>query len=122
MSSAANGLGYVFLYVSDLERSRRFYGQALGWTETMQQGEVVGFRFGGLQLVIHADNRTQGKGEYGGGVWLALEVPDVDAMHRELTGRGVTVTPVHDQHWGERMFYFSDPDGFHWSCGSQKSR
>lgn len=117
--STVKGLGYVFLYVSDLERSRRFYGEVLGWKETMRVEEVVGFQFGTMQLVLHADTRTQGKGEYGGGCWLAVEAPDVDAVHKVLAGRGVKVTPVLDQHWGERMFYFDDPDGYHWSCGCQ---
>ena len=31
-------LGHVVLYVSDLERSRRFYADVLGWGEIMELG------------------------------------------------------------------------------------
>ncbi len=41
-----------------------------------------------------------------------LRVPDVDALHRELAGRGVTfhLLPT-DQSWGTREMVVADPDG-----------
>src|SRR3989441_11474643 len=35
-------LGHIVLYVRDLERSRRFYGETLGWTEITPE-EGLGF-------------------------------------------------------------------------------
>ncbi|TMD11756.1 MAG: hypothetical protein E6J07_09555 [Chloroflexi bacterium] len=36
-------LGHLVLYVRDLERSRRFYRDLLGWTEITIPGEEIGF-------------------------------------------------------------------------------
>jgi catechol 2,3-dioxygenase-like lactoylglutathione lyase family enzyme len=47
------------------------------------------------------------------GVVVYLLVDDIDALHRELTAKGVRVDPGHpvDQDWGTREMYLSDPDG-----------
>lgn len=111
------GLFYVFLYVSDLARSRKFYGETLGWKLGTNEKDVAGFAFGSAYLIIHTDNRTEGKGQYGGGTWVAVEVDDVDVAHRDLSAKGVKVGKILDQPWGERQFYFDDPDGHHWSIG-----
>src|SRR5260370_7659693 len=36
-------LGHLVLYVRDLERSRRFYRDLLGWKEITVPGEEIGF-------------------------------------------------------------------------------
>src|SRR5258708_19194628 len=36
-------LGHLVLYVRNLERSRRFYGDVLGWKEITVPGEEIGF-------------------------------------------------------------------------------
>src|SRR2546423_9546676 len=36
-------LGHLVLYVGDLERSRRFYRDLLGWKEITVPGEEIGF-------------------------------------------------------------------------------
>jgi uncharacterized glyoxalase superfamily protein PhnB len=41
-------------------------------------------------------------------------VSDVEAVQRELRGRGVQTTEVQDMPWGSFVF-FSDPDGNSWS-------
>ena len=114
------GLYYVFLYVSDLERSKRFYGEQLGWHKRTDESDVAGYSFGDAYLVIHTDNRSQGKGQYGGGAWVAVKVDDLDGWHAKLREQGVKRGEVLDQPWGERQFYFEDPDGYHWSYGEPR--
>ena len=48
----------------------------------------------------------------GGGIFLGLEVDDVDTVYRDLTSRGhiVTVT-LKDEPWGQRHFGIADPNG-----------
>ncbi len=49
----------------------------------------------------------------GGGVTIYIGVPDVDAYHAELTGRGVAaVAPPKDQFYGQRDFPVHDLDGY----------
>ncbi|MBZ0135170.1 MAG: VOC family protein [Planctomycetes bacterium] len=111
------GLFYAFIYVSDLERSKKFYGETLGWKPGTIEKDVAGFSFGDAYLVIHADNRKEGKGQYGGGMWIAVKVDNVAGAHAELKANGVRVGEILKQPWGEHQFYFDDPDGYHWSFG-----
>jgi predicted enzyme related to lactoylglutathione lyase len=45
---------------------------------------------------------------------LQLVVPDIDAAHAELSGRGVEVGEIQDLPWGSFVF-FKDPDGNGWA-------
>jgi uncharacterized protein len=47
------GLSVVTLGVPDLERSRRFYEEGLGWRRGNDHAEVVLFQLGGAVLVLH---------------------------------------------------------------------
>jgi predicted enzyme related to lactoylglutathione lyase len=41
-------------------------------------------------------------------------VPDIEAAHAELAGRGVDVGEIQQFPWG-RFVFFNDPDGNGWS-------
>lgn len=114
---SATGIFYVFLYVSDLERSKEFYRDKLGWKPGTDEKDVAGFSFGDGYLVIHRETRSENKRSYGGGMWIAVKVEDVNAEHSALRERGIEVGELLDQPWGERQFYFQDPDGYNWSYG-----
>jgi uncharacterized glyoxalase superfamily protein PhnB len=45
---------------------------------------------------------------------LQVVVDDVEAVRKELAGRGVVTSEVDIQPWGW-FIYFSDPDGNTWS-------
>jgi catechol 2,3-dioxygenase-like lactoylglutathione lyase family enzyme len=118
----AQGIFYGFIYVHDLERSKKFYGETLGWKLGTNEKDVAGFAFGTGYLIVHADTREKDKGKYGGGMWIAVKVDDVNAEHAALKKKGVKVGELLDQHWGERQFYFDDPDGYHWSFGQHMGK
>src|SRR5262245_47335895 len=112
---AIKGIFYVFAEVSDLARSKKFYGQTLGWKLNTDEKDVAGFAFGGAYLVIHATGKVVSSN--GASMYVEVQVDNVDAEHARLKGLGVEVTALQDQHWGERNFSFRDPDGHTWFYG-----
>jgi catechol 2,3-dioxygenase-like lactoylglutathione lyase family enzyme len=111
------GIFYVFAHVSDLARSKDFYGATLGWKLGTDEREVAGFSFGSGYLVLHTDDRRAEARRYAGGMHVAVQVDDVDAEHARLRSLGVEVSDLHDAPWGERNFCFDDPDGYTWWYG-----
>jgi len=115
----AGQLRTVLLNVSDLEPSRRFYGELLGMRVQFapEDDHVVVFDAGTTSLVLHGHGEYAEAGAPGpdqaGAVLLFFAVDDVDAAVAELRAAGVTVTqePV-DQSWGERDAAVLDPDGY----------
>lgn len=60
-------------------------------------------------------NRARG----GQAIDAYLRVPDADALHRELVGRGANVlSEPRDEPWGRREFGVADGDGFVWCVGA----
>ena len=117
---AATGIFYVFAFVSDLARSKAFYGKTLGWSLGTDEPDVAGFGFGGGYLVLHVDDRPADGRRYGGGMHVEVQIDDVDAEHGRLRRQGVLVSELHDQPWGERNFFLQDPDGYTWWFGQPR--
>jgi catechol 2,3-dioxygenase-like lactoylglutathione lyase family enzyme len=113
----AKGIFYVVAQVSDLQRSKRFYVETLGWKLNTEESDVAGISFGQGYLVLHADDRSSEFRRYAGGMHVAVQVEDVDADHARLKSQGVAVSDLCDQPWGERNFSFADPDGYVWWYG-----
>jgi uncharacterized glyoxalase superfamily protein PhnB len=114
---AIKGIFYVFAHVTDLARSKKFYGETLGWKLGTDEKEVAGFAFGSGYLVIHAGKNGEPSAPGDGGLLVEVQVEDVDAEHARLKKLGLPVGDLQDQPWGERNFSFSDPDGYVWSYG-----
>ena len=112
---AIKGIFYVFAEVYDLVRSKKFYGQTLGWKLNTDEKDVAGFAFGSAYLVIHATGKQSPPA--GPSLYVEVQVDDVNAEHARLKELGVDVSDIHDQHWGERNFSFRDPDGHTWFYG-----
>ncbi len=48
----------------------------------------------------------------GQGMYLTIEVEDVDALYEKLTKKGVTIEiELRDEPWGDRHFAIKDPNG-----------
>ncbi|MSQ29371.1 MAG: VOC family protein [Dehalococcoidia bacterium] len=98
-------LTVVTLGVADLERSGRFYGQALGWKRSSQsQDGVIFFALGGWVLSLFGRNDLVKDAH--------VSPEEVDAVLAQASQHGGRLVKA-----GEKVFrgrysgYFADPDG-----------
>lgn len=119
-------ISFVTLAVRDLDRTRAFYVDGLGWEAALDvAGEVLMIQVGEhVVLSLWVDEQFEaevGPIVRGAGVapiTLAHNVPtreDVDAVL--ATARAAGAEPVHDaveRDWGGYTGYFGDPDGYRW--------
>ena len=117
---------FITLAVADLERTRAFYLDGLGWTAHLDvEGDVVMIMVG-ERLVLSLWDRGHFEAEVGTiamdrgiapftiahNVATREEADDVLA-----TARAAGADPVHDaeeREWGAYSGYFADPDGYRW--------
>lgn len=110
-------LNTVALYVTDQERSKRFYVDALGFevTTDADMGDMgrwleVAPQKGGTAFVL-ADAKAFGKtGQVGSSADVTMRCIDVQTLHDDLVGKGVQVTEPETQSFGT-FVRVTDPDG-----------
>jgi len=117
-------LSLVTLGVADLERSRRFYEEGLGWRRANDHPDVVFFQAGGAVLALWsrealaADAGLPAAGRGFCGIALAYNTrsrAEVDRVMAEAEAAGATIVkPAKDAFWGGYTGYFADPDGHLW--------
>ncbi len=117
-------LGHLVLYVRNLERSRRFYGEVLGWKEIKAPGAELGFPAAAftsgrthheLLLIEVGDNAAPiPSGRRVGLYHFGLKVGESDAELREardqLVAAGAKIVGSTD-HGVTHSLYIEDPDG-----------
>jgi uncharacterized protein len=119
-------ISFITLAVADLDATRRFYADGLGWTPELDvPGEVLMFR-AGEHLVLSLWDRAHFEAEVGpvmGGpgiapVTIAHNLPTREGVDEVLaTARAAgaeDVQPAQERDWGGYTGYFADPDGFRW--------
>ena len=117
---AIKELGHVVLYVRNVEQSRKFYRDVLGWTEiTKGERGVAAFSSGRthhelLLIEVGADATPIPAGRRVGMYHFGLKVGDSDDDLREalatLQANGVPVLGASD-HTVTHSLYIADPDG-----------
>lgn len=117
-------LHFVTLVVAELDRSRRFYLQGLGWPAALEGGDDVVMIRVGEKLVLSLWAEAAAREEIGpvtrGGTLpftLAHNVSspaEVDAVLEVARAAGATVHAGVKREWGGYSGYFVDPDGFRW--------
>ena len=111
-------LELVLVPVADVDASRAFYGDRLGWPVDHDQTVSEEIRFVQVTPPGSACSIAFGRGlsTMAPGSLRALQVvvTDIEDAHKDLSGRGVEVSAIDDQPWG-RFVHFSDPDGNTWS-------
>lgn len=107
------------LTVDDLQRSLRFYVDALGFTveeRWEEDGELQGVMLvaGTCHLGLSQDDWAKGRDrEKGTGFRLYAETAqDLDALAARLREHGVEPDGPKDDPWGTRSLTVTDPDGF----------
>lgn len=118
-------ISLVTLGVDDLQRSVKFYREALGWKTRFSEGDPIAFfPLHGMVLGLYgrqalAEDASVSAGGSGfRGVTLAHNVRSrraVVAIFHRLKRRGATIIKrprVTD--WGGFSGYFADPDGHLW--------
>ncbi|MGH2379911.1 MAG: VOC family protein [Candidatus Limnocylindria bacterium] len=108
-------LSHLFMHVSSLAESRRFYVDLLGLEVLIDEP--------GYLRVGNADGWHIGMEEAtpvgAPGIELVVRVPDVDAAHARLADAGVLFeTRPTDTDWGARHAWLRDPSGYRLSVYS----
>ena len=123
-------VSFITLAVSDLDASRRFYLDGLGWTAELDvPGDVLMIRTGEhliLSLWVEAGFEAEvGPVRRGEGivpVTLAHNVrteEEVDAILELARDAGADpVEGAQHRDWGGYSGYFADPDGFRWEIAT----
>lgn len=119
-------LSFVTFAVRDLERSRAFYVDGLGWVPELDvPGEVLMF-MAGERLVLSLWDRAAFEAEVGGAALDGEGVPPVSVAHNVASpadvravldlarDAGARVSGPEPREWGGYSGYFADPDGFRW--------
>ena len=116
-------ISLITLGVADLERSRRFYVEGLGWTAGFISDEVIFFQAGELIVSLFSAEDLAADANVGvphGSAGFALahnvrEKADVDVVMAQAQAAGARITrPAEEKSWGGYAGYFADPDGHLW--------
>lgn len=119
-------ISFVTLAVADLDATRAFYVEGLGWQPALEvPGEVLMIKAGErLVLSLWAEAEFEAevgpirRGEGVVPVTLAHNVPtpaEVDAVLADAKAAGAPlVADAFEREWGGYSGYFADPDGFRW--------
>ena len=120
------------LSVSDLDNSRKFYLDILGFTVKFERPEdrFVYLTFHGVDLMIEEDRRREAESalwiiepmDYprGRGLNLSIDCPDATDLVQRLEDAGIELRKGLTDNWyrnneilhGERNFLVQDPDGY----------
>ncbi|MBF6475534.1 MULTISPECIES: VOC family protein [Nocardia] len=123
-----SNISSVLLGVQDMDRSKRFYVEGLGWKIDRDYGVSVFFSSEGGPLIgfygrdgLAAEMGTAPEGSGFSGLALTYVVRSearVDEILNEAEKAGATVLkPAAATQWGGYGGTFADPDGYIWSIG-----
>jgi DNA-binding CsgD family transcriptional regulator/predicted enzyme related to lactoylglutathione lyase len=112
-TTALGAIGQISLYIRDVKRAERFYGESLGLPHLFTFGDLTFFDCGGTRLYLHRRDEA----DWRPGSVLYFTVGDIAAAHAELQARGVVFTGAphlihrHDDGTEEWMVFFEDTEG-----------
>jgi lactoylglutathione lyase len=112
-------LGYVIVFVGDLERSVAFYRDVVGLEFRLYGDGYAEFTTEGARFGLYDRSRlgeltgqeATTPGGPGGEVVFLVEDVDAEAERLRAVGAAILEGPV-DRVWGHRTLHLQDPDGF----------
>lgn len=115
-------LGFIIVYVQDMDRAKAFYTRFLNMTPLEGRGSATFTMMrpeSGSMVGLQDKSEAQfppGQEEQSGSIELSFEVDDVDAVWQQWKDQGVEIVsePV-DLSFG-RYFMAKDPDGHYLSA------
>lgn len=118
-------ISFITLAVADLDRTRAFYADGLGWTpELFVPGEVLMIRTGDKLVLslwseqgFEAEVGTIRRGEGVVPITISHNVAteaEVDEILALAASIGADSSKAEHRDWGGYTGYFADPDGFRW--------
>jgi catechol 2,3-dioxygenase-like lactoylglutathione lyase family enzyme len=109
---------WPLLFVRDIDKSVRFYRDELGFV-LANQAEAHGRMFwcrlerGGAAIMLQQAEEEDGPAEgRGRGVAFYFISEDADAMHVELTSRGLRLDRPKVADYGMKQLFVPEPDGY----------
>ncbi|MEM8650553.1 MAG: VOC family protein [Pseudomonadota bacterium] len=102
-----NCLDYVEFVVSDIEKSKEFYGGVFGWTFTDYSPDYCEFSDGRMK----GGFTTQGKVQPGGALVVIYHNDPESILNKILAAGGLITVELFQFPGGER-FQFTDLDGY----------
>lgn len=118
-------LEVVPIGVTDVDRAKAFYGEKFGFTIDVDQP------MGDKRYVQATPSGSGCSISFGVGITetkpgamdgLLLVVSDIQAVYKELSGRGTEITEPKTEPWGSIHCYLSDPDGNKWTIQQKPAR
>ncbi len=101
------GIAVIFM-IQNLERTRRFYADAIGLELEEKEGYLLGALPGGTELLFFEGEAVRGTSPQ---IVFGLDEGGIDTAVEELVARGVQLlTPVTEAPGGWSV-EFKDPDG-----------
>ena len=111
-------LRYVILFVSDLDRSIRFYRDVLCFPVKSESRDMVEFQANGGLLALHQAHQ-EGPQHHPpmvcGAIRMGFKVDDLDVAHAKLMSEGAKCLTPPEEREGVRMGLYEDPDGFNFT-------
>ena len=116
-------LSFITLGVSDLDRSRRFYNDVLGWKPFQDNGGIVMYQLNGMILSLYGQHelmedaqvKDDGRDSRFTLAQCMNSADEVATLFAQLKKHGVNITKEPQKvFWGGYSGYFADPDGHLW--------
>jgi lactoylglutathione lyase len=131
MSGFLKNIGAITMFVKDVNVSKTFYGDEMGFKFVYEDENSVVFDVGNTIINLLAETealeliapRKVADRESGARVQLTIWVDDVNEVCAELERRGVWLLngPI-DRPWGMRTAAIEDPDGHVWELAQDLSK
>jgi lactoylglutathione lyase len=109
-------VNYTIVFVSDMNRSIRFYRDVLGLPLKFESPKWTEFATLGSTLALHGDAKPaqHAAQDYmpAGSCHPGFEVEDIEPLHQKLVAKGVRcIRPPKMEDFGAKLAVYADPDG-----------